>query len=646
MNQESLSLHRDLEKARMVGHHGNDVKEAVDAVEEQAVEDFAHDPVFLEQQRLARYRQTPLLVPFPPLDREARTRLGPLALPTTGWHTDRGYGRQPTPPSSPYGQSGMVRSGSPRTHSAASPFGTKSMGGLDLHSRDGGTLLPRGSLTARPGVTAFPTTGNSKAIEEFRVALPLDSVPRLSPRSTRVLRESAYGRTAWDRTDTTHMRATTPEVRGRPSSTHTDNLRPWADADWKQWQSNPATRHQSPRSQWRLEAVTKSSKAFNLQKSTNKAPEKDDVKGAGTKPYLGSELTREWWKAHQTNIQPWKTEFARAKTPKRSVVEVWPAAGRGVMDGWYTPRTSTPERLAKEQARQAKILNDCMNTVHDADAAQNAEDAEDALASLDDAEDMVAKGAASGLGQAAIAFAKALDFSQEGDGVRQRVEVQKERVLMGLAAQLAPFAPPDPRRPASREASLVSVKSASSGKEEAVEYELLLEVSAKRTTSHQPQPFRRNFPRAFPSSSPQAAPLTHRCLSCVFPSQRYKFLVKLATKESGIPEEIIAHVKVCGRKAPKVGDMLVVQKSTVNTAAPPPGTTSQTMSDLENGIAAYKVSAHQTTARFPGMPSERLLVCSFQVYLFFKPRDRNAHGKLKRAQTTLRQRCVSMHRFS
>ena len=91
-------------------------------------------------------------------------------------------------------------------------------------------------------------------------------------------------------------------------------------------------------------------------------------------------------------------------------------------------------------------------------------------------------------------------------------------------------------------------------------------------------------------------------------------MLKLATKDSGIPDEIVAQLKVCGRKAPKVGDSLVVQVSTVNKASPPAGTLSQTSDDLENGIAAFK------------------------LYLYFKPRDRKVHGKLKRAQTTLRQR--------
>jgi hypothetical protein len=563
--EDASSLHRDLTKKKLVGSHGMRVEEREDVAEEKELcADLQHDPVFLEQARLARYRPTPLLVPFPPLDKTARAQLGPIELPATGWHTERGSGREPTPPSSPYGQSGMVRSGSPRTHNAETPYGTKSMGGLDLHSRDGGTLLPRGSLTARPGATAFPTTGSSKTIEEFRVALPLDTVPRLSPRSTRVLRESAYGRSAWDRTDITHMRATTPEVRGKPAATHTSNLRPWAAADWKQWQSDPAARNQSPRSQRRLAAATAASQAFNEQKGA--AKEKDEVDGAGPKPYLGSELTREWWKAHQTNIQPWKTGFARAKTPKRSEPEVWPAAGRGVMEGWYTPRVTTPERLAREQARQARVLQDAMEHMHDANAAQNAEDAEDALESLDDAESAVAEGSASGLGPAAIAFSKALGYSSDGDGVLQRIETQKARVLMQLTAQLAPFAPPPP----GSQASLSSVQAAKDAP--VPQYELMLE--------------------------------------------RYKFMQKLGSKGSGLPEEIVAQIKVCSRKAPKVGDALVAVKSTVNQSQPPQGTLSQTMDDLENGIAAYK------------------------LFLFFKPRDRKIHGKLKRAQATLRTRYV------
>jgi hypothetical protein len=525
-----------------------------------------HDDVFQRQEHLARYRPTPLPVPFPPLSREGRAQLGRLEMPPTGWHTDRAQGREPTPPSAPYGQSGMVRIGSPRTHNAETPYGTKSSGGLDLHSRDGGALLPRGSLTARPGATVFPTTGASATIEEFRVALPLDTAPRLSPRSTRVLRESAYGKTAWDRTDSTHLQATAPEVRGKPSETHGGSLRPWVDKDWKQWQSDPAVRGQSPRSQRRLAAVTAAAKSFNAQKTESVGTE--EIKGSGPQPYLGSELTREWWKAHQTNIQPWKTGFARAKTPKRSETEVWPPAGRGVMGGWYTPRVTTPERLAQEQARQDRVLHDAMNHVHDADAVQNAEDAEDALASLDDAERSVAQGDASGLAPAAIAFSKALGFSTEGDGVSHRVEIQKERVLMQLQAQLAPFvlpprsAPSTPHSPTRKDPAADSLPA----------YELLLE--------------------------------------------RYKFLQKLATKDKGVPDNIVEQIKMCARKAPKVADRLVAVKSTVNQSQPPKGTTTQTTSELENGIAGYK------------------------LYLFFKSRDRKVHGKLKRAQATLRSRYV------
>ncbi len=528
--------------------------------------DLRHDEVFQQQEHLARYRPTPLPVPFPPLSREGRVQLGRLEIPPTGWHTDRAQGREPTPPSSPYGQSGMVRIGSPRTHNSETPYGTKSMGGLDLHSRDGGTLLPRGSLTARPGATAFPTTGTSATIEEFRVALPLDTAPRLSPRSTRVFRESAYGKTAWDRTDSTHVRATTPEVRGKPSETHGDSLRPWVTKDWKRWQSDPAARRQSPRSQRRLAEVTVAAKSFNAQKTESVG--KEETKGSGPQPYLGSELTQEWWKSHQTNIQPWKTDFARAKTPKRSETEVWTPAGRGVMSGWYTPRVTTPERLAREQARQNRVLHDAMNHIHDADAAQNEEDAEDALASLDDAEQAIAQGDASGLGPAAIAFSKALGFSSEGDGVSHRIEVQKQRVLLQLQAQLAPFAPPPRSAPSTPHSPTRKDRAA----DELPAYELLLE--------------------------------------------RYKFLQKLATKDKGMPDEIVEQIKVCARKAPKVADKLVAMKSTVNMSQPPKGTTTQTTSDLENGIAGYK------------------------LYLFFKSRDRKVHGKLKRAQATLRARYV------
>lgn len=418
---------------------------------------------------------------------------------------------------------------------------TKSMGGVDLHSRDGGTLLSRGSLTARPGGTAFPTTGASATIEEFRVALPLDTTPRLSPRSTRVFRDSAYGKAAWDRTDNTHVQAITPQVRGTPSGTHGDNLRPWMTKDWKKWQSDPAARRrQSPRSQRRLAAVDGQAKAFSAQKN-GAVLEEGPLKGAGPQPYLGSQLTREWWEAHQTNIQPWKTNFASAKTPKRSETEVWGPAGRGVLDGWYTPRVSTPERLARERARQGRLLQDAMNYTHDADAAQNAEDAQDALDALDAAEKTIAQGGASVLGSAAVTFSKALGYSTEGDGVKGRVEAQKELVLEQLQAQLAPFAPP-----------------------------------LRSAASPQQSPTNKNPT----DDSPPDYELVH---------ERYKFLQHLATKDKGIPEAVMVQLKTCARLAPKVADKLVAIKSTVNQARVPKGMLSQTTRDLENGIAGYKL---------------------------------------------------------
>ena len=77
-----------------------------------------------------------------------------------------------------------------------------------------------------------------------------------------------------------------------------------------------------------------------------------------------------------------------------------------------------------------------MNYTHDADAAQNAEDAQDALDALDAAEKTIAQGGASVLGSAAVTFSKALGYSTEGDGVKGRVEAQKELVLEQLQAQL------------------------------------------------------------------------------------------------------------------------------------------------------------------------------------------------------------------
>lgn len=560
------ALHRDPAQPHLRGDHGTHIVEVGDApvvVEDKF--DYRHDSVFLEQQYHAHFRPTPLPGPFPPLSKDGRAQLGRIALPPTGWNTERGFGREPTPPSQTYGQSGMVRLGSPRTHNSETPYGTKSLGGLDLHSRDGGTLLPRGSLTARPGATAFPTTGASATIEEFRVALPLDTTPRLSPRSTRVLRDSAYGKTAWDRTDSTHMRATTPEVRGKPTATHSDNLRPWVAKDWKRWQSDPAARNQSPRSQRRMATVRAQAKSFNEQKKNAPA---DHPEGAGPQPYLGSELTQEWWKAHETTVEPWKSGYARAKTPKRSETEVWPGAGRGVLEGWYTPRVTTPERLAREQARQDRVLQDAMNHLHDTNAVQNAEDAEDALASVDDAEQAVAQGHASGLASAALAFSKALAFSIEGDDVQKRIATQRQRVLMQLQAQLAPFA----SQPRSTAPTPHSPRKSDGKDDPPIDFELLL--------------------------------------------QRYKFVQKLSTKDSPVPEEVVDQIKVCARKAPKVGKGLVAIKSTVNQSQPPKGTTTQTTADLENGVAA------------------------FVLYLFFKPRDRKVHGQLKRAQATLRARCV------
>ena len=439
------------------------------------------------------------------------------------------------------------------------------MGGVDLHSRDGGTLLPRGSLTARPGGTAFPTTGASATIEEFRVALPLDTTPRLSPRSTRVFRDSAYGRAAWDRTDSTHVQATPAEVRGYPNGMHGDNLRPWMTQDWKKWQSDPATRGQSPRSQRRLAAVAGQA---NISAHKNVAVLEEGLKGAGPQPYLSSQLTREWWEAHQTNIEPWKTNFASAKTPKRSETEVWGPAGRGVLDGWYTPRVSTPERLAREQARQDRLLQEAMNYTHDADAAQNAEDAQDALDALDAAEKTVAQGGVSALGLAAVAFSKALGYSTEGDGVKERIEAQKELVLEQLQAQLAPFAP-----------------------------------QSRSAASPQQSPTNEKHT----DDSPPDYELVHA---------RYKFLQHLATKDQGVPEAVVLQLKTCARLAPKAADKLVAMKSTVNQARVPKGMLSQTTKDLENGIAGYK------------------------LYLFFKLRDRKVLGKLKRAEATLRIRCV------
>jgi len=342
-------LHRDETAPQMRGHAGNQIVE-LDANAANYVQgnDRTHDTDFQEEMKLAHYRPTPLPVPFTPLSARGRRERGPLILPEPFL--------TPHPPTSP---------------------ATSTMGGTAIHGGEGGRLVSRGSLTSRPGGTRLPTR-HSETIELFRVALPLDTTPRgTTPRSTRVLRDSAYGKTAWDRTDSTHLRASTPEVRGTPSKTHRENLRPWLDpagkpGAWAKWQSDPAARNQSPRSQRRVMAAIAAAH-----------PDGEEPPSQPTAPLEGrSEATKEWWASHQTNIHPYRTNFAAAKLPKRSTTEIWPAAGRGVLHGWYTPRVSTPERMAQERERQDKLLRECMDHSHDADAAQNADDAEAAVASL------------------------------------------------------------------------------------------------------------------------------------------------------------------------------------------------------------------------------------------------------------------------
>jgi hypothetical protein len=210
--------------ARFRGHHGTTVVE----LEDDGAPEYPpkhvnrrQDSDFLSLAEARRYQPSPLDRPFPPLSAKGRAELGPLAstLRPGSWGgsaTDR--------PQLP--QYGTLATGE------WNPVSTGTFG------------------SARPGSTASAAR-HCDTLAIYRVALPLDTAPRVSPRSTRVLRGSAYGRGCWDRTDTTHIAAAPADVRGAPtSSSHAAALRPWVTSsprDWKRWQQSPAVRQQSVR---------------------------------------------------------------------------------------------------------------------------------------------------------------------------------------------------------------------------------------------------------------------------------------------------------------------------------------------------------------------------------------------------------------
>ena len=383
----ATGLHGDMAK-RYSGHDGTDDVELVDkkAGSDRLVRQ--HDWRFVNSAGNRRQQSSPLPGgrAFPPLSLKARQDLGPMdpvmaESRATGSLSDRDGGGST--------QSTFYFTGTSVAPTNAPTYGT-------LGSGRWNPVAPSTAMASpKPGLTTLATRP-SESLSSFRIALPLDTMPRSSPRSTRILRNSAYGKSggSWDRTDPTHLQASRAQVMCGPSPNHAENLRPWTSRNWKKWQANPTERKQSPRSQkrlWQAELDVRRQEQ-QWERETNLAPDPeaaaDEVADASAATgaaaaragkFVGSALVREWWNAHQSCVEPYRHSFKPCAPPKRVEKEVWGPAGRGVLRGWYTPRVTTSERMAEAQARQEEMLLHSAQHAHKTGAEAAAEDREIAL---------------------------------------------------------------------------------------------------------------------------------------------------------------------------------------------------------------------------------------------------------------------------
>jgi hypothetical protein len=188
-------------------------------------------------------------------------------------------------------------------------------------------------------------------------------------------------------------------------------------------------------------------------------PEEEGA-GDGHAPFVGSESVREWYDSHMSCQQPYRYGYPVTQPPKRAEKEIWPPAGRGVLQGWYTPRVSTPERLAREAARQSGLLLESLNRVHKTGAESAAEDRANAMEGLVTADRLWASveaeikmtGAkvarvielldserslsrAERISSASVAYAKALGYATMGDEIQTTTKKRMEnaKLFLGLA---------------------------------------------------------------------------------------------------------------------------------------------------------------------------------------------------------------------
>ena len=181
----ATGLHGDMAK-RYSGHDGTDDVELVDkkAGSDRLVRQ--HDWRFVNSAGNRRQQSSPLPGgrAFPPLSLKARQDLGPMdpvmaVSRATGSLSDRDGGGST--------QSTFYFTGTSVAPTNAPTYGT-------LGSGRWNPVAPSTAMASpKPGLTTLATRP-SESLSSFRIALPLDTMPRSSPRSTRILRNSAYGK--------------------------------------------------------------------------------------------------------------------------------------------------------------------------------------------------------------------------------------------------------------------------------------------------------------------------------------------------------------------------------------------------------------------------------------------------------------------